>query len=98
MFKKVLLIFFLMFILLGNQAFVPSKDHSFINGSSILKIHQKTIVFAAETGQPSARKLDKAEITSWSYYIVPGAVGVVLIFSIGSYWLVFRKRQMKKEV
>ncbi len=95
MFKKVLLIFFLMFILLGNQALAPSKDYSFINGSSILKIHQKIIVYAAETRQPSTKK--QVENTPWSYYIVPGAVGIVLLFSIGSYWLVFRKRQIKEE-
>jgi ABC-type multidrug transport system permease subunit len=95
MFKKVLLIFSLMFILIGNQALAPSNDHSFINGSSILKIHQNNIVYAAETGQRSAKK--QVESTSWSYYIVPGAVGIVLLFSIVSYWLIFRKRQLKEE-
>jgi hypothetical protein len=97
MFKKVLLIFFLMLLLLGSQALAPSKDYSFINGSSVLNIHQKTIVFAAETGQASAKKQDKEEIPSWANYIVPGAVGIVLLFSIGSYWLVFRKKQMKED-
>jgi hypothetical protein len=97
MFKKVLLIFSLLLILIGNQAIAPSNDHSLINGSTLLQIHPNNIAFAAENRQSTAQKQDKAETSSWVSYIVPGVVGIVLIFSIGSYWLVLRKKEIKKE-
>ena len=97
MFKKVLLIFSLSLLLIGNHSLAPSKNNSLINGSSVLQIHQHNIVFAAENGQSASKKQDKAEAYSWASYIVPGAVGMVLIFSIGSYWLVLRRKQIKKE-
>jgi multisubunit Na+/H+ antiporter MnhC subunit len=97
MFKKVLLICSLLLILIGYYTIAPSKNHFLINGSSILQIHPNNIAFAAENGQPSAQKQDKAETSSWASYIVPGLAGIVLIFSIGSYWLVLRKKEIKKE-
>ncbi|MDP4155676.1 MAG: hypothetical protein Q8929_08545 [Bacillota bacterium] len=96
MFKKVLLIFSLLLIFFGNQTIAPSTDHSLINGSSLLQIQHNNIAFAAENGQPASKK-DNTETSSLSSYIVPGAVGIVLIFSMGSYWLVFRKKEIKKE-
>jgi TRAP-type C4-dicarboxylate transport system permease small subunit len=97
MFKKVLLIISLLLILIGNQATSPSKDYSLINGSSFLKIHHNNIAFAAENGQPASKEQNQAVTSSWVSYIVPVTVGIVLIFSIGSYWLVIRKKEIKKE-
>jgi multisubunit Na+/H+ antiporter MnhC subunit len=97
MFKKVLLIFSLLLILIGNYLIAPSKDHTLINGSSILQIQHNNIAFAAENGQPAAKKQDTAVNSSWASFIVPGVAGMILIFSIGSYWLVLRKKEIKKE-
>jgi hypothetical protein len=93
MFKKVLLIIFLLFILVGNHAIAPSKDFTSKVGGLIFQPFQEiNIAFAAEQGQPSSKTPTTVEPFSWSSFIVPGTAGIVLIIVIGSYWLVYKKR------
>ncbi|MCQ6282431.1 hypothetical protein [Bacillus sp. EB600] len=98
MFKKVFLIIFLLFLLVGNHVLAPSKNLSVEIGVSILQPFDKmnTIAYAAEHGQ-SSKNANKVESLSWSSYIVPSTAIIVLLIGIGSYWLVFRKRQTQKE-
>ena len=98
MFNKVFLIIFLLFLLVGNHVLAPSKNFSAEIGFSILQPFDKmnTIAYAAEQGQ-SSKTANKVEAFSLSSYIVPGTSIIVLLIGIGSYWLVFRKKQTQKE-
>lgn len=90
MFKKVLLILILLFILIA-----PSKDHTFVNSGSILQsFHSINIAYAAEKASCSTNNQKQAVISSWSPYILPATMGIILLGGIGGYWLIFRKKQL----
>jgi hypothetical protein len=75
------------------------KNYSLINGKTISQSqHESHIVFAAENGRQLAKQPPiQAQTPQWLPYIVPCTVGIILIFGIGSYWLIFRKKQLKKD-
>src|SRR5437868_8054420 len=71
MFKKVFLIIFLLFLLVGNHVLAPSKNFSAEIGFSILHPLDKmnNIAYAAEQWQ-SSKTANKVEAFSLSSYIV----------------------------
>jgi hypothetical protein len=96
MFKKVFLVIFFLFILLGSHVFAPSQKFPTIDSSSMIQsFYNINLVYAAEKDTKLLQ--NKEESPSWSSYLVPGIAGIVLVGGISSYWLVFRKKQMKKE-
>lgn len=82
MFKKISIIASLIFFLLGPSVF--SQSH--IEAASSKAISKKTI----QTGSNNNE-------TSLTAYILPGTVGVLFIIGMGSYWLIYRRKTLKKE-
>lgn len=97
MFKKVLLIVFFMYILVGSHAQAPKTAISLGSSFNFHFYNDTNIAFAAEKDETTAKKQKSVENSSLVSYILPGMIGIILIFGISGYWLVFRKKQLKKE-
>jgi hypothetical protein len=83
MFKKISIIASLIFFLLGPS--VCSQSH--IEAASSNATSKKLI----QTGNNNNN-------TSMNAYILPGTVGILFIIGISSYWLIYRRKTLKKEV
>jgi len=82
MLKKISLIASLLFFLLETNVFAQS----YIETASSKDISKKTV-----------QSVSNNEVLSSNAYILPGIVCIVFIIGIGSYWLIYRRKALKKE-
>ncbi|MFL6560997.1 MAG: hypothetical protein ACJ8MO_33415, partial [Bacillus sp. (in: firmicutes)] len=106
--NKISLITSLLFFLLGtnvlaeSQLAVTSPQNNQVFIQAVQKTPQtsdnKTIVTAAKKTQTQMESAllptIKAKETEPSFknYVIPGLVGLIVIFGFGGYWLIFRRK------
>jgi hypothetical protein len=83
MFKKISIFASLLFFLLGTN--VIAQTHLDITPS---KAASKQAVHSTMSGNIEP---------SQTIYILPGSIGILLIIGFGSYWLIYRRKTIKKK-
>lgn len=86
MFKRIFIVFMLLFIFINIHPAEPSFSNN-SNGTASISILEINAAYAAQQTRHSENTP-----TPWQSYIVPVSAGTLLIISIGSYWLVFKRR------